>query len=149
MGRIMAQYREALPQLSGELFLADGGLETDLMFNHSIDIREFAAHTLLPDPAGREALASYFRGFLSLARDLDTGFILDSQTWKAHPHWASDLGASQEQPLLPLAVLGRYMREEAVFAAYQDLFIIGGVLSVLTLILAFMLPGRRRLVPSR
>ncbi len=46
-------------------------------------------------------------------------------------------------------MLGQYMREEAVFAAYQDLFIVGGMLSVVTLILVFLLPGRRRLVPRR
>ncbi len=93
----MAKYRNALPQLSGELFLTDAGIETDLIFNHGIEIREFAAHTLLPDAVGREALASYFRGFLSLARETGTGFILDSQTWKAHMHWADDLGASENE----------------------------------------------------
>jgi len=92
----MSRYRKQLPQLSGGLFLADGGLETDLIFNHGIDIREFAAHTLLPDPDKREVLADYFRSFLSLAGELGTGFILDSQTWKAHLHWADDLGATEQ-----------------------------------------------------
>jgi len=90
----MSRYRKALPQLTGDLFLADGGIETDLIFNHGIEIREFAAHTLLPDPVGREAMARYFNGFLQLAKAYDTGFILDSQTWKAHMHWADDLGAT-------------------------------------------------------
>ena len=89
--------RNALPQLAGELFLCDGGIETDLIFNQGIEIREFAAHTLLPDEQGREALANYFRGFLKLARESGTGFILDSQTWKAHRHWADDLGATEEE----------------------------------------------------
>jgi homocysteine S-methyltransferase len=89
--------RSPLPQLSGELFLCDAGLETDLIFNHGIEIREFAAHTLLPDPQGREALANYFRSFLKLARESGTGFILDSQTWKAHRHWAGALGATEEE----------------------------------------------------
>lgn len=93
----MAMYRNQLPQLSGDLFLADAGAETDLIFNHGIEIREFAAHTLLPDEKGRAALADYFRGFLSLARDSDAGFILDSPTWKAHMHWADDLGASETE----------------------------------------------------
>ncbi len=93
----MARYRNALPQLSGELFLTDAGLETDLIFNHGVEIREFAAHTLLPDASDREALESYLRGFLSLARETGTGFILDSQTWKAHVHWADDLGASEDE----------------------------------------------------
>jgi S-methylmethionine-dependent homocysteine/selenocysteine methylase len=93
----MARYRNALPQLSGELFLTDAGIETDLIFNHGVEIREFAAHTLLPDAAGREAVASYLRGFLSLARETGAGLILDSQTWKAHVHWADDLGASEDE----------------------------------------------------
>ena len=93
----MATYRNELPQLSGDFFLTDAGLETDLIFNHGIEIREFAAHTLLPESKGRDALANYFRGFLSLARETDAGFILDSQTWKAHMHWAEDLGATDEE----------------------------------------------------
>ncbi len=89
----MAQYRSALPQLSGDIFLTDAGVETDLIFNHGIEIREFAAHTLLPIPDGRAALTCYFEGFLRLAQEMDAGFILDSVTWKAHSHWAGSLGA--------------------------------------------------------
>ena len=44
----MPLYRSDLPQSSGDYFLVDAGLETDLIFNHGIDIPEFAAHTLLP-----------------------------------------------------------------------------------------------------
>ncbi len=91
------RFRAALPQLEGGIFLTDAGLETDLIFNRGIPIREFAAHTLFDEPGGAQALADYFRGFLDLARECDTGFILDSQTWKAHPHWAADLGASLEE----------------------------------------------------
>jgi len=93
----MSKYRHDLPQLSGELFLTDAGIETDLIFNHGIEIREFAAHTLLPDAAGREAVANYLRGFLSLANEQNAGLILDSQTWKAHMHWADDLGADEQE----------------------------------------------------
>lgn len=93
----MSKYRNDLPQLSGDLYLTDAGLETDLIFNHGIDIREFAAHTLLPDAHGRDALVKYLRGFLSLANQQDTGFVLDSQTWKAHMHWADDLGENEEE----------------------------------------------------
>ena len=96
-GSRMSKYRNELPQLSGDLFLTDAGIETDLIFNHGIEIREFAAHTLLPDRHGREAVANYFRGFLSLANDYDAGFVLDSQTWKAHPHWAEDLAETEQE----------------------------------------------------
>jgi homocysteine S-methyltransferase len=92
----MTRYRHSLPQMDGGLFLTDAGLETDLIFNHGIEIREFAAHTLLPDPAGRAAVARYFGGFLALAREMDAGFILDTVTWKAHRHWATALGEPPE-----------------------------------------------------
>ena len=90
-------YSVTLPQLAGGLFLADGGVETDLIFNHGIDIREFAAHTLLPDPVARTELANYFRRYLELARQNQAGFILDSQTWKAHLHWAGALGSTEKE----------------------------------------------------
>ncbi len=93
----MARYRNALPQLSGDIFLTDAGVETDLIFNHGIEIHEFASHTLLPDTDGRQALSDYFKSFLSLAGETGCGYILDSVTWKAHPHWAEDLGASDEE----------------------------------------------------
>ena len=93
----MPRYRNSLPQLSGDIYLADGGVETDLIFNHGIEIREFAAHTLLPIPQGRAALSRYFEGFLSLANQQNTGFILDTVTWKAHLHWAEKLGATDDE----------------------------------------------------
>lgn len=84
-----------LPQLSGRVFLTDAGLETDLIFNHGVEIRGFAAHTLLPVAADREKMAEYFRGYLRLARELGTGYVLDAPTWKAHPHWAAELGEDE------------------------------------------------------
>jgi homocysteine S-methyltransferase len=58
--------------------LTDGGLETDLIFHRGVEIKHFAAHTLLPDDTGRRALTDYFRGFLALAQETGVGFILDT-----------------------------------------------------------------------
>jgi homocysteine S-methyltransferase len=91
----MSMFRTDLPQLGGGLYLTDAGIETDLIFNKGIEIREFATHTLLADELGRQAVADYFRGFLGLAAELGAGFVLDSPTWKAHPHWADALQASE------------------------------------------------------
>lgn len=93
----MTRYRQRLPQLGQDIFLTDGGIETDLIFNQGLEIREFAAHTLLSDPVGRRAVRDYLRGFLALARDVGTGFVLDTQTWKAHRHWAESLGSRVEE----------------------------------------------------
>lgn len=93
----MSSYRASLPQLVGGVFLTDAGLETDFIFNRGIPVRCFAAHTLLTDPRGRDALWDYFRSFLSLAARHGAGFILNSQTWKAHLHWAEQLGANETE----------------------------------------------------
>ncbi|QDP02299.1 homocysteine S-methyltransferase family protein [Thalassotalea sp. PS06] len=93
----MRQNRKPLPQLSGELFLNDAVLETDIIFNKGVDIREFAAHTLLENNEGREVLSHYFKDMLSLAKKSKAGFILDCPTWKAHMHWAEDLVASENE----------------------------------------------------
>jgi S-methylmethionine-dependent homocysteine/selenocysteine methylase len=81
----------SLPQLQ-RFFLTDAGLETDLLFNHQIDLPHFASITLFTNDAGVAALTDYYRGFLDLARAKGTGFILESATWRASPDWAQPLG---------------------------------------------------------
>ena len=128
----MSRYREDLPQLKGGLFLTDAGLSTDLIFNHNIEIREFAAHTLLPEACGRQALENYYRGFLRLADECNAGFILDSPTWKAHTHWASDLGASVgelQQSNREAIKLISSLRDE--FAGNQQAVVLNGVIGPL------------------
>ena len=49
-------YRTHLPQLSGDLFLTDGGIETVLIFHEGLDLPEFAAFDLLKDERGAERL---------------------------------------------------------------------------------------------
>jgi homocysteine S-methyltransferase len=82
-----------LPQLD-RLFLTDGGLETDLMFNHGIDLPGFAAITLLRTAEGRAALEAYFRRYLDFARRIGAGFILESASWRASADWAPQLGVT-------------------------------------------------------
>ena len=93
----MTRYRRRLPQLGGGLFLTDAGLETDLIFNHGVELREFAAHTALPEPAARAQMARYFREFLDLARRCGAGFVLDCVTWRAQIRFAEALGATEQE----------------------------------------------------
>ena len=88
--------RHPLPQLD-RLFLTDGGLETDMIFNRGVDLPFFASVTLLKTAEGREALNEYFRAYLDLARRLGAGFELVSATWRASPDWAADLDLGQEE----------------------------------------------------
>ncbi len=84
-----------LPQLSGGLFLSDGGLETSLVFLDKVDLPHFAAFVLLDSELGRERLRSYYRPYLELCADLpDAGFVLETPTWRANPDWATLLGVN-------------------------------------------------------
>ena len=93
----MAKYRDALPQLRGGVFLADGGLETDLIFNRGFDLPEFAAFHLLASADGRAALDDYYRAHAGIAVEHGAGFILDSATWRANPDWGAAIGYGTEE----------------------------------------------------
>src|SRR4051794_4912384 len=84
-----------LPQLTGGLFVTDGGLETDLIFNRGIELPEFAAFVLLDDAAGMSALMDYYEGFFDIARERRAGFVLGVPTWRANRDWGERLGYDQ------------------------------------------------------
>jgi len=92
----MPKYRQALPQLNGDLFLTDGGIETTLIFHDGLDLPHFAAFDLLKHGEGRDALNRYFRTHASVAKAYGVGFILESATWRASADWAALLGYSKD-----------------------------------------------------
>ena len=71
----MAKYRNHLPQLSGEVFLTDGGIETTLIFHEGLELPYFAAFDLLKHPVGEAALQKYFGTYAALARQYTVGCI--------------------------------------------------------------------------
>ena len=90
----LSPYRQQLPQLSSNenIFITDGGLETDLIFQQGIHLPEFAAFVLLHDVMGRAALRRYFEQYVASAREYNTGLVLESPTWRANPDWGERLG---------------------------------------------------------
>jgi homocysteine S-methyltransferase len=76
--------------------LTDAGMETVLLFEEGIDLPHFAAFPLVDTPDGQAALRRYYRPFLELARDRDTGFVLSAPTWRANPDWGALLGYDDE-----------------------------------------------------
>jgi S-methylmethionine-dependent homocysteine/selenocysteine methylase len=90
----MAKYRNGLPQLAGDLFLTDGGLETDLIFHEGFDMPLFASFPLLEDDAGLKALRNYYLRCAQVATAAQVGFILEAATWRASRDWAVQLGYS-------------------------------------------------------
>ncbi len=92
----MAKYRDALPQLGGNVFLTDGGIETTLIFLDGLELPYFAAFHLLKDTAGEMALRKYFGSYATLAKQQGVGCILESATWRASADWGAKLGYSAE-----------------------------------------------------
>jgi len=74
------KYRDHLPQLDGDLFLTDGGIETVLIFHQGVDLPLFAAFDLLKDDDGTERLRRYYEPYVAVARERDLGFVLESPT---------------------------------------------------------------------
>ena len=57
----------ALPQLAGRSVVTDGGLETDLVYHHSIELPDFTAFPLLDDERGRALFLGYFGEYVAIA----------------------------------------------------------------------------------
>lgn len=101
------------------MFVTDGGLETDLVFHHGVELACFAAFPLVQHPDTREVLRRYYAGYLDIARRHGAGFVVEAPTWRANPDWAARLGFSPSQ----LDVLNRQaieLAEEVRAAAASD-----------------------------
>jgi len=93
----MAGFRKSLPQLGGDFFLTDGGIETTLIFLEGLELPDFAAFDLFRRKEGKAALHKYFHTYADLARRFGTGLILESATWRASADWGSKLGYSAKE----------------------------------------------------
>jgi len=83
--------------LKTTVFITDGGLETDLVFNKKIDLPHFAAFPLLENPKYKTVLDDYYKGYMDIAKKHKTGFILESPTWRSNPNWGFKLGYSEKE----------------------------------------------------
>jgi len=81
------------------LFLTDGGFETWLLFQRGFDLPQFAAIMLMNDDRARAAMREYFDEFLAMAQQAQTGFVLDTNTWRGCVEWAPALGISHDELL--------------------------------------------------
>ncbi|MGH9209224.1 MAG: homocysteine S-methyltransferase family protein [Acidimicrobiales bacterium] len=83
-----------LPQLSGHPVVTDGGLETDLIYHHGVDLPDFAAFVLVDDERGRGLLARYYDEYIDIARRAGAALQLETPTWRASQDWGDRLGYS-------------------------------------------------------
>jgi homocysteine S-methyltransferase len=83
-----------LPQLSGRPVVTDGGLETDLIYHHDVELPEFAAFPLVDGERGRDLLLHYYGQYVDIAQRAGASVQLDTPTYKANADWADRLGYS-------------------------------------------------------
>jgi S-methylmethionine-dependent homocysteine/selenocysteine methylase len=74
--------------------VTDGGLETDLIYHHDVDLPDFAAFPLVDDDRGRELLTRYYDAYVDIARRAGAGLQLETPTWRASGDWGDRLGYS-------------------------------------------------------
>jgi S-methylmethionine-dependent homocysteine/selenocysteine methylase len=89
-------------------WVTDGGLETDLIFNHRVDLPSFAAFPLLDDAVGRVLLERYYSDYVAIADAAGVGVLLETPTWRANSAWGGDLGYDD-------ALLDRINRDAVAF----------------------------------
>jgi S-methylmethionine-dependent homocysteine/selenocysteine methylase len=82
----------ALPQLGAEVFLTDGGVETDLIFHRGVELPEFASFVLHDARAGEAVVGDYFRDYLNIGAANGFGLVLETLTWRASHDWGPSLG---------------------------------------------------------
>ncbi|MER7820881.1 homocysteine S-methyltransferase family protein [Streptomyces sp. NPDC096153] len=93
----MALYRDSLDHIINKMLLADGGLETDLIFNKGFDLPDFSAFVLLESEAGVRALLDYYQEYVDIAVSANLGIVLETPTWRANPDWAQRLGYDESR----------------------------------------------------
>lgn len=87
---------QKLPQLENKICITDGGMETDLVFHHQLDLPEFASYDLLRHQQGYETLVHYYTSYAELAQRYKLGLVLETPTWRANADWGDKIGDSPQ-----------------------------------------------------
>ncbi|MDF1811649.1 MAG: homocysteine S-methyltransferase family protein [Verrucomicrobiales bacterium] len=91
------KYRNSPDLPEDKICLTDGGLETVLVFEHGIDLPEFASFTLFKREDGEQLFRDYLQPYIDLAVELKSAFQLVDCGWRANPAWGQKLGMNQNQ----------------------------------------------------
>jgi len=79
---------------SGEIFLTEGGTETELEYRHGFELPEFSMLPLLDDAKAVAAMRSVLSRQLDVAAEFGLSFLLTGFDYRASPDWGAKLGYS-------------------------------------------------------
>lgn len=80
----------------GLTWLTEGGTETEILFRHGHELREFAMFELLDKPSAVDDLRDMYRRYLDVAAEYDMGALVAGLDYRASPDWGAKLGYSAE-----------------------------------------------------
>jgi homocysteine S-methyltransferase len=78
-------------------YVTDGGLETDLIFNHGVELQEFAAYPLLWTDEGRALLRQYYAEYADIAAAAGAGLLIETPTYRASTDWGRVLATIRKR----------------------------------------------------
>jgi len=80
----------------GLTWLTEGGTETEIMFRHGHELREFAMFELLDRPAAVDDLRDMYRRYLDAAAEHGFAALVAGLDYRASPDWGAKLGYSPQ-----------------------------------------------------
>lgn len=90
----MTGERTTFHREEGLLYLAEGGVETEIMYRHGHALREFAMFELMDKPEAVADLKDMYRRYLDVAARHGFAALLSGFDYRASPDWGEKLGYS-------------------------------------------------------
>jgi homocysteine S-methyltransferase len=105
-------------QREGQLFLTDGGIETEIMYKWGFELPHFAMYPLLDNPDAMSAMRGMYRRYLDVVARHRLSALMGGLDYRASPDWGALLGYSREG--LAEANLGSIALLRELAAEYAD-----------------------------
>jgi S-methylmethionine-dependent homocysteine/selenocysteine methylase len=83
-------------QREGQLFLTDGGIETEIMYKWGFELPHFAMYPLLDNPDAMSAVRAMYRRYLDVVAKHRLSALMGGLDYRASPDWGALLGYSPE-----------------------------------------------------
>lgn len=80
---------------SGQYFLTEGGVATELMYRWGFDLPEFAIYPLLEIKDSRQAIRALYQQYLDVVAQYQLSALVGGLDYRASPDWAAKLGYSK------------------------------------------------------
>lgn len=84
------------PREDGLLYLTEGGTETEIIYRHGHELREFAMFELMDKPAAVADLQDMYRRYMDVAAKHGFAALMAGFDYRASPDWGKKLGYSDE-----------------------------------------------------